>query len=230
MPLKLTEKEIKQRLIRLRNLERLYARQCEVNQVVKEQNRLLREKITLLEQTISTYEQLKESLSIRIAELERMVFGRKKNKKDKTPPDDISGSDSDTGNQQSSKPSRPKDSYRRPTPPDEAVTDEEYVPVSECGHCHGPLTDLRDYVRYIEDIVLAALADARFKTVTKLTIQRGWCTRCGKYTAARDLRGQDVSLGPNVRLLVSYLTTILDMTYSQVRTVLGDLSFLPGRK
>ena len=149
-----------------------------------------------------------------------MVFGRKKDK-DKTPPDDISSSGS--GEAGSPKPPRSKDSYHRPIPAQEAVTSEEYFPVTECGHCHGPLTELEDYVRYIEDVVLAALGQVSGKTITKLTVQRGWCIRCGKYTAARDLRGQEVSLGPNVRMLVTYCTTILDMTYSQVQTALSDL-------
>jgi hypothetical protein len=215
MALKLSEQEIKQRLIEWRNLKKLHAKDQKIKADLKHELRLVRAQMA---EMAAQFEAITEAQTIRIAELERMVFGRKKDK-DETPPDDIGRS----GNSKDSKPLRTKDSYHRPTPSTEAITEEEYIPVSKCGHCHGPLTNLEEYVRYIEDIVLATLTDAGLGTVTKLTIQRGWCTRCGKYTAARDLRGQEVSLGPNVRLLVSYLTTILDMTYSQVRTLLGDL-------
>lgn len=227
MPLKLSEQEIKQRLIRLRNLERLYAKQVQSNASLKEEARRIREQIVAL--TVQ-FEAVIEAQTIRIAELERMVFGRKQSK-DKTPPDDGVGSDdaseSDSseagGSPSSSKSPRSKDSYRRPVPPAEMVTGEEYVAVTECGHCHGPLIDLAEHIRYIEDIVLAALNEAGGKTATKLTIQRGYCPSCGKYTSGRDLRGQAVELGPNVRLLVGYLTTILDLTYSQVVTILKDV-------
>jgi len=223
----LPETEIKQRLIRLRNLEKLHAKDQQTKEQLKRENRELREKLDAL--TVK-FEMVIEAQTIRIAELERMVFGKKKNK-DKTSPynkdssDDSADSEAGTNSgSDSSKTSRSADSYRRPAPPDEAVTNEEHHEVTKCGHCHGELTDIAEYVRYVEDIVIAALdAAARTKTVTKLTIQRGYCVSCGKYTSARDLRGQEVTLGSNVRLLIGYLTTILDMTYSQVKDLLFDL-------
>lgn len=62
-----------------------------------------------------------------------------------------------------------------------------------------------------------------FKTVEKHTIERGYCVTCGKYSSAQNLRGQEVSLGPNVRSLVCYLVTLRDHSYDQVINLLWDL-------
>lgn len=214
MSLNLTEKEIKQRMIEWRNLKRLHSKDQQIKADLKDENRQLRAELAEYK---AESEAIHEAQNVRIAELERMVFGKKKDKS-KTPPDNITGS----GTTQN-KPPRTKDSYHRPIPPAESVTDEQFVPVAECGHCHGPLTDIAEYVRYVEDVVLAALNQVRGKTVTRLTIQRGWCTKCGNYTSGQDLRGSEVTVGANVRMLVVYLTTIMDLTYSQVRTILLDL-------
>lgn len=48
-------------------------------------------------------------------------------------------------------------SYRRPKPAEDEVTSEEHYPITICHHCGGPLTDKEECVRYIEDIILAAL-------------------------------------------------------------------------
>lgn len=76
----------------------------------------------------------------------------------------------------------------------------------------------------MEDIILAALhIAAQFKTVTKHTIERGYCISCGKHSSARDLRGSTVTLGPVVRTLVCYLITLRDHSYDQVINILWDL-------
>ncbi len=61
------------------------------------------------------------------------------------------------------------------------------------------------------------------KTITKLIIERGYCSKCGVWSAAKDLRGAIVTLGQNVKLLVCYLVTILDCSYEQVKTLTTDL-------
>jgi transposase len=61
------------------------------------------------------------------------------------------------------------------------------------------------------------------KTITKLEVEQGYCVRCGTYSSGQDLRGQEVVLGPHVRLLVTYLVTLMDLTYNQVTTLVQDL-------
>jgi hypothetical protein len=103
------------------------------------------------------------------------------------------------------------------------VTSTEHHAISACRHCGDQLTDITEYVHFIEDIILPILTDTQTKTVTKQLIQRGWCIRCGKYSSALDLRGQDVQLGPNIRSFVMYCNTILDLSFSQISTILWDL-------
>jgi hypothetical protein len=84
--------------------------------------------------------------------------------------------------------------------------------------------DKKEYSRFIEDVVQAALNNlSQFKTVEKHTIEWGYCIRCGKYSSTLDLRGQEVSIGPNIRDPVCYLVTPQDHSYSQVIRLLWDL-------
>jgi hypothetical protein len=94
--------------------------------------------------------------------------------------------------------------------------------VSTCKHCGGALSEFENVSRFIEDIDIAALINKALKTVIKLTVERGRCQRCGKWTSAADLRGQTCTLGPNVTLVIPYLITVLDQTYEQVKTTLRD--------
>ncbi len=211
----LTPKEIKLRLIRLNNLERLYKKQVEINDLIKEQNRMLRHKDMILEGIV-------QAQQLRIEELEKMVFGKAKKKPGKGR-DGGSSTPSSGASISEPKPPRSANSYRRPTPPDEAVTAHETKPIEACNHCGGALTDRQLHERFVEDIVLAALSALATKTVTKVEVESGYCKACDKRSSAMDLRGQTTVLGPNVRLLVAYLTTILDLTYNQIGTIIFDL-------
>src|SRR5476651_1724684 len=84
----LTPAEIKHRLIRLNNLERLYAKQAQSNMSLKDENWLLRTQMTEMKQV---FEELIERQQIRIAELEKMVFGRRPKGKDGSSSDPGSG-------------------------------------------------------------------------------------------------------------------------------------------
>ena len=79
---KLSKKEINQRLIRLRNLERLYPLARKRIDLLEEQVKLLQQKSSLLEKDNAQYRAIIEAFKLRIEELEKMVFGKSK-KKDK---------------------------------------------------------------------------------------------------------------------------------------------------
>ena len=70
MPLKLSDKEIKQRLIRLRNLEKLYANLKNKYAALKKDYDELKELVVLQAKVI-------EDQTLRIEELEKMVFGHR---------------------------------------------------------------------------------------------------------------------------------------------------------
>ena len=208
MPQKLTEQQIKQKLHEGRNYKRLYLELKVKYDDLKAENKQL--KVLLAEQK-AYFEAIIESQNARIAELETIVFGRKNRPR--------SG-----GSQEPVKQQRSASSYRRSRPDASEISSEEHHPINNCRHCAGPLTDKEEYTRFIEDIVLAALDnEIKFKTVEKHTIERGYCVRCGKYSSAADLRGQDVQLGPNVRSLICYLITLRDHSYEQVKSLLWDL-------
>jgi len=217
MAFNLSEKEIRQRLTRLTNLERLYAEQKERNQKLE---RELRELKIRYEKDIAERDALIEKLLLRVGDLEKMVFGEKKNK-DKNSSSGQSSSDN-TGHNKDRQP-RSRDSYQRSQPNDDEVTKEKHHPITACHHCGGPLSGFEEVVRYVEDIILPQLLNKFTKTVTRHVIERGYCNKCGVWSAAKDLRGQLVLLGQNVKLLVVYLTTILDCSFEQVKTLTADL-------
>jgi hypothetical protein len=204
---KLSEEQIKQKLQEGRNYKRLYAQITVKYDEVKAENKQLRQELADQKQY---FESIIETQAAQIAELQKMVFGRKNRFR--------------SGGHTAPKQPRDAASYRRDIPDEAEITSEQHHSINACHHCGGPLTDKEEYTRYVEDIILAALsAAAQFKTVVKQTIERGYCVPCGKYSSAQDLRGQAVSLGPNARLLVCYLITLRDHSYDQVQHILWDL-------
>lgn len=206
--LKLSDEQVKQKLAEGRNYKRLYFELKDRYDDLKRENKQLRQELVDQRQY---FEAIIETQAAQISELQTMVFGRKQRPR--------SG-----GGHKHPKPPRDTASYRRLKPAEDEVTKEEHHPIAACHHCGGSLTDKETYTRYVEDIILAALnTTSQFKTVEKHTIERGYCVRCGKYSSAQDLRGQEVIIGPVVRTLICYLITLRDHSYDQVINLLWDL-------
>ena len=130
----LTPVEIKFRLIEWNNLKRLHAKDQKIKADLKQELRLVRAQLATL---AAQFEATNEAQAIRIAELEKMVFGRRSKGKD-----DSSSSSSSSGTGGASKPPRAKSSHRRPIPPENQITNTEQVAVGGCHSCGGPLTDI----------------------------------------------------------------------------------------
>lgn len=206
--LKLTEAQIKQKLAEGRNYKRLYTELKVKFDELKKENKQLRQELVDQRQY---FESIIETQAAQISELQTIVFGRKKRPR--------SGGGHKT-------PKQPRDatSYRRLKPSEDEITSEKHHSIDDCKHCGSTLTNKEIHTRYTEDIILAALSTAiRFKTVEKQTIERGYCIPCGKYSSAKDLRGQTTTLGPMVRTLICYLITLRDHSYDQVINLLWDL-------
>lgn len=211
---KLSDAEIEKRLVRLVNLERLHAKDQQTKASLRAENKQL--KAQLVEQQ-TYFEKLLETQAARISELETMVFGRKPK-----------GGRLVKSQSLPVKLPRSAESYRRPLPPASAISHEKHHAIENCHRCGHELTDKEETVRYEEDIVLAVLTpDVPHKTVTKHAIERGWCSRCGQYSSARDLRGQVVTIGPVIRSLIVYLVVQADQTYSQTQDLLWQLYRFP---
>lgn len=205
---KLSDEQINQKLQEGRNYKRLY---FELKAMFDEERAEKKQLKAELDELRVLFNETVERQQARIEELETIVFGRK--------PRSGSGSPA-----KKSKIVRNAESYRRPLPPASAITDEKHHSIHDCRRCGHTLTDKDETVRYEEDIVLAALTpEATHKTVTKHTVGRGWCSRCGQYSSAKDLRGQVVTLGPVVRSLIVYLVVQADQTYSQTQDLLWQL-------
>lgn len=205
---KLSDTEIKRRLVSLTNLERLHANDQLTKAKLRAENKQLKAENQALKDRVAT-------LEIQIAELQAMVFGKKKK-----PP---------TGHYAPDLPKpvpkpRNKNSFRRPLPPASAITAEEVIPLPETCTCGGMFKNVTIYERFEEDIPLPGLTkDYQAHPVTKYVIERGVCSQCDKATASRDLGGQAVSLGPNIRLLICHLVTFTGLSYAQVTHLCNSL-------
>jgi transposase len=209
MPQKLSEAVVKQRLQQLRNLQKAHIRDLE-------KIALLETLVSVHEATIARQQQQLDTQAIQIAELQTMVFGKRRQ-----PPTGTPGSGKDLP--PSPKLPRTKDSYRRPLPSVGTITTTEHCAAPTCA-CGGELTDITTHDRFVEDIPLPNLTPGyQPKLVTRLVVERGVCSRCGKPRSGRDLGGAVTSLGPNIRLLVSHLASASGMSYSQVATLCQTL-------
>lgn len=207
---RLSDEVITVRMVELRNLRRLHT-------AARQREKLKDAYILKLETTVAEQQTVIATLQIQIAELQTMVFGKKRRPPTGTPApkDDILAS--------VSKPPRTKDSYRRPLPSASDITATELVTVDHC-QCGGKLQNLTDHARYQEDIPLPELTpDYQAKLVTKYIITKGICNNCGKVTSGQDLGGQAVTLGSNVRLLICHLVTVMGMSYNGVAELLRSL-------
>jgi transposase len=217
---KLTDQEVAIRMTELRNLRTLHKRDRKQIAELKAENKELGQ---LLAQALEKL----DTQSIQIAELQTMVFGKKKQ-----PP--AGGTPAAPDFLTSPTQPRTKDSYRRPIPPASAITSEVAVPLPGtciCGGVFDPtLTTIHE--RYEEDIPLAELTpDYQSRIVTKYVIERGECLACGKSATGTsptanqpwDLGGAQVALGSNVRLLVCHLVAVVGLSYAQVAGLLLGL-------
>jgi regulator of replication initiation timing len=78
----LTNCEIKKRLLRLHNLEKMYANQVKSNKKIKEENKRLKAENLLLRKENKELRDRIEKLELIVEELQKMIF-KKKHKSDK---------------------------------------------------------------------------------------------------------------------------------------------------
>lgn len=211
---KLTQEEIDRCMVELYNYRRLYPELRQKYEALKAENIQLKEELA---RERKEREESVEALKLQVEELREMVFGRKR------------GGDDENGQtgQDSSKPKAPKDkkfrspaSYRRATPKPEDVTEKTHHGIDACPDCGEHLMNLREAVRYLEDIVIPALAG--LKTVRKQVIETGFCPNCRKWRSTIPIAKQVCSLGENVRMRISYCITILGQSYEKIAQDLKD--------
>lgn len=204
----LSDAEIKRRLQQLRNYETLYP---ELKEKYEEEKRKRKE----LEQRMVEKEQQVESLKLRIEQLETMIFGRKKKNDDDDPylpkPKKKHGKKTKKRN---------VSSYRRRVPKEEEVTQEHLHSIDTCPDCGDVLQNLKEVIRFEEDIIIPALENLR--NVIKHRIETGFCPRCRTQHSSIPIQKQMCSLGENVRARIVHCITVLGMTFGKTKTDLED--------
>lgn len=188
-------------------------------------NKKLRIRISCLEEQLTSKDKTLETVLLRLAELEEIIFGKSKKKNE--PKDDKNKSGD---NQSGSRPVRSKSSYIRPTPSQAEVTDTEEHDISNCPDCGTKLTRKEIITRYVEDISLACI-DAlgkdkeikKIKKVIKQKITRGYCPNCKKWHSAIPINSKIARAGPNVGIFAAYAVNILRLSYEQTKNILADL-------
>lgn len=212
---RLSDETIAARLVELRNLRLLHARDRKQIAQLKSDNKQLKAENQELRQLLDRALAQNKTQAIQITELQTMVFGKKKR-----PP---------TGTLVPALPALPipprkASTYRRLIPPTAAITREELVPLPNHCVCGGRFKQVTTHARYVEDIPLPDLTpDYQPQLVTKYAVAQGVCDRCGRKDSGMPLSGQAVTLGPNAHLLVSHLVTLVGMSYAQVANLLLTL-------
>lgn len=206
--IKLSEKEVKKRLIRLRNLERLHKEQKLRNDNLAIENRVLKKRIIALEKENKELRVIISDMKLQIEELRVMVFGKKKKIKDIDDDDLIPPKE---------KIERTDDSYKRPIPKDEEVTEIKYHPFNHC-KCGTKTTKKKTVIFYEEDIPIPAK-----KIVRKHIVLKSYCPKCKKWNTLIPLPNAKVILGSNIQKYICYLNILCRLSFSQIQEILRDI-------
>ncbi len=191
------------------------------NSRLKNENRRLREENKILKSRVAELENTVEELKLQIEELRRMIFGNGRKGDGKDVVENVIGK---LNNKSSN--NRPALSYRRPVPPKETITDEEYYDLNECPECGNDLTKLKSVERYVEDILPLSEWHKVLRKVKKEIITTGYCQCCHKKVCAKPISPQMVSLGKNIKQFISFATVILRLSYEQIENFLESTSKL----
>lgn len=219
---KLEGKELYRRLQEARNAMRLLESARQTIDAFRQQVALLKKQNDLQAEQISLQKGIMEQQALRIEYLEKMVFGKSKKKRpqDSDDPDQNSSPSSGKKNEQKK---RDPQTYQREIPKEEEITDTKNYELPCCPDCSGPLTGKKIVERYLEDIILPDEKKNPLKTVEKQRIESGWCGNCTMQKNARPVNGSKVFFGQNVKIMVTYLSVVMRMSYEQICNSFRDI-------
>lgn len=199
---KITEGELTRRLIRGRNLERLYDLAQKRITILKTENKQLKARIKELETRDRDKGEQIQALSFQFEQLKNKLFGKKP----------IVERVSRTRE----KKNRDIFSYYRPTPTH--VTKIENHPVNSCVHCHGTLAHKRIKTFFEEDIPLPIQ-----KTVVKHEVEVGYCLKCKRQSNGCHIPSKKSVLGDNIKKYVCMLSISNRLSHTQIKEHLHDI-------
>ena len=210
----LSHEAVKTRLIRLNNLEKMYATQVERNKKLKKQVKKLKAENTSLKDENRELRDRVQKLELIVEELQSMIFKKSRKKKDDIEP---------WKEKTTSKKDRDKASYKREVPSEDEVTDTEVIEVGWCSCCWWELSKMQEVIRYIEDMILPLEQQYVLKKVIKQLIQKWYCKDCKKRTYGKDISSQHCTLWVWVKAFIVYGITTLMLSYEQVKNFLETM-------
>jgi transposase len=215
--MKLTQKEINKRMVEWRNLKKMYANADQKRSSLKEENEELKRQIEEKDNNI-------EKLKLRIEELERDEFraSRDSRKKSKVLPKC----------KKTKKTDRSDESYRRPIPKLEDITDEVVIEVSTCPECGAELTNKEEHIHYVEDLKKKEESLKEALQIIKVTIESARCEVCNTLVKPMDIPKQKVVIGENLRQMIVFKTIYMGLSYAETqRSILAEygISFSNGQ-
>jgi len=215
--MRLTEQEIKQRLTRLQNLERLYPIARKRIEKLEKENKELRLIIKAQGEIIAAQAAIIEKLKVRVEELEIKIFGKKKGKDQKR----TGERKKEDGESQSGKDPRSADSYRKPIPNESEITKIQEYPITNCPGCDTPLSDLKIITQYKIEL---AFLDKILKEIECQHIQSGYCSKCKKRVSAIPIQPQAVYFGPNLKQFICHSIIILRLSFNQTKDLIKTIA------
>jgi transposase len=200
--MKITESEIKDKMIRLRNLEILHAKARERVISLQKENTELKRRIKELEDRDKDKDQKIKDLSFQFEQIKNKFFGKKPiaqfiiKKREKE--------------------NRDTASYTRQIPKE--ITKVLNHPVENCNHCRKKLQKKQINFFFEEDIPLPIT-----KIVIKHNVEIGYCSSCRKQTSGIAIPSKKAILGENVRKYICVLGIVNRLSHSQIRDNLMDI-------
>ena len=198
----LSTEEIKQRLIRLNNLERLYPIARSRIDALEKENKQLKQRIKELEDQNKDQGTKIEALSFQFEQIKNKLFG-KKPFLDRILP-------------KKEKKIRDAFSYCRPIPT--SITKTEQHPVNVCASCHGELKNKSVRVFFEEDIPLPIQ-----KIVVQHNVEVGYCNNCKRQSSGIHIPSKKSVLGDSVKKYVCILSIANRLSHTQIQDHLKDV-------
>lgn len=208
----LSETEIRQRLQRLRNLEkRNESLEAEVQRLRQECLDLQDHKVALESENDILQKEL-ETARLQYEELKALKFGRRRAKEIlalATPAKE--------GVPELARAERPAESYRRQVPSATEITDHLRLGLSVCPDCGSTLHDRKEHIHYREDLRDIEELLRTAKQIVETTIESGACSLCRTRQFAAEVPKQSVVVGPNLRTMVAYMAICQGQSYSEMK-------------
>lgn len=200
--MKLTEEEIKCRLIELCNLKVLYAKARERIALLEAETRQQKERIKELEAQDKDKGKKIEAMSFQLEQIKNKLFGKKPIVHRLLP--------------KKEKKERDIFSYQRPIPKN--ATKIENHPIENCVHCSQKLQRKSIKVFFEEDIPLPIQ-----KIAVKHEVEVGYCPTCKRMSSGYPIPSKKSILGEKVKKYVCALSIASRLSHAQIQEHLKDV-------